>query len=93
MSMPSRPSLSFKSRTLLSRSQGQGLVEYALILVFVAIVTAIILLTMGHQIQNVFSNVITSFQHSAPANNPNNNGNNGNHGDGNNGNGNGNGQH
>ena len=36
---------------------GQGMVEYALILVLVSIVVIVILLTMGNQIANVFSNV------------------------------------
>lgn len=39
---------------------GQGMVEYALILVLVAIVVIVILLTMGNQIQNVFSNVVSA---------------------------------
>jgi pilus assembly protein Flp/PilA len=39
------------------RHSGQGMVEYALILVLVSIVVIVILLTMGHQIANVFSNV------------------------------------
>jgi len=34
------------------------MVEYALILVLVSIVVIVILLTMGGQIQNVFSNVV-----------------------------------
>jgi pilus assembly protein Flp/PilA len=40
--------------------RGQGLVEYALILVLVSIVVIVILLTMGNQIQNVFSNVVAA---------------------------------
>jgi len=39
---------------------GQGLVEYALILIMVSIVMIIFLLTMGQQIINVFSNVIVA---------------------------------
>jgi pilus assembly protein Flp/PilA len=39
---------------------GQGMVEYALILVLVSIVVIVILLTMGQQISNVFSNVVTA---------------------------------
>jgi pilus assembly protein Flp/PilA len=39
---------------------GQGMVEYALILVLVSIVVIVILLTMGGQIQNVFSNVVAA---------------------------------
>ncbi len=39
---------------------GQGMVEYALILVLVSIVVIVILLTMGNQILNVFSNVVVA---------------------------------
>jgi pilus assembly protein Flp/PilA len=42
----------------LRRQDGQGMVEYALILVLVSIVVIVILLTMGNQIKNVFSNVV-----------------------------------
>ncbi len=42
------------------RQLGQGMVEYALILVLVSIVVIVILLTMGQQIQNVFSNVVVA---------------------------------
>ena len=44
----------------LARQQGQGMVEYALILVLVSIVVIVVLLTMGQQINNVFSNVVTA---------------------------------
>jgi pilus assembly protein Flp/PilA len=40
--------------------RGQGMVEYALILVLVSIVVIVILLTMGNQIQNVFSNIVAA---------------------------------
>ncbi|HVH63010.1 MAG TPA: Flp family type IVb pilin [Candidatus Dormibacteraeota bacterium] len=44
-----------------SRGQGgQGMVEYALILVLVSIVVIVILLSMGQQIANVFSNVVAA---------------------------------
>ncbi len=36
------------------------MVEYALILVLVSIVVIVILLTMGQQISNVFSNVVVA---------------------------------
>lgn len=42
------------------QQRGQGMVEYALILVLVSIVVIVILLTMGNQIQNVFSNVVAA---------------------------------
>jgi pilus assembly protein Flp/PilA len=38
--------------------KGQGLVEYALILVLVAIVVIVILLVLGPTVGNVFSNVV-----------------------------------
>ena len=42
----------------LPREEGQGLVEYALILVLIAIVVIIILTTLGGVIQNVFNSVV-----------------------------------
>jgi pilus assembly protein Flp/PilA len=47
-------------RYAVERQSGQGMVEYALILVLVSIVVIVILLTMGQQIQNVFSNVVSA---------------------------------
>ncbi|MCC7206058.1 MAG: pilus assembly protein [Anaerolineae bacterium] len=44
----------------LPREEGQGLVEYALILVLVAIVVIIILAILGPAIGNVFSNIVRS---------------------------------
>ena len=41
----------------LSSERGQGLVEYALILVLVALVVLAVLLLIGPQIANVFSRV------------------------------------
>ncbi len=40
--------------------RAQGMVEYALILVLVSIVVIVVLLTMGNQIANVFSNVVAA---------------------------------
>jgi pilus assembly protein Flp/PilA len=37
--------------------RGQGMVEYALILVLIAIVVIVILQVVGQQVNNVFSNV------------------------------------
>jgi pilus assembly protein Flp/PilA len=37
--------------------RGQGMVEYALILVLIALVVIVILTTVGHQVNNVFSNI------------------------------------
>ncbi len=52
--------LIWKIRGLLTRQEGQGMVEYALILVLVSIVVIVILLTMGGQIKNVFSNIVVA---------------------------------
>ena len=41
----------------LGRDQGQGMVEYALILVLIAIAVIVILHTVGQQVNNVYSNV------------------------------------
>ena len=41
------------------REEGQGLVEYALILVLVAVVVIAILAVLGPSIGNVFSSIIT----------------------------------
>ncbi len=40
------------------KEKGQGLVEYALILVLVAIVVIVILAILGPTIGNVFSNIV-----------------------------------
>lgn len=40
--------------------EGQGLVEYAFILLFVAVVAIVILLFVGPEIGNVYSNIISS---------------------------------
>lgn len=48
----------WKLRGLIVRQEGQGMVEYALILVLVSIVVIVILLTLGNQIRNVFSNIV-----------------------------------
>ena len=44
----------------LAHDEGQGLVEYALILVFVAIVVLVILLLLGPAIGNTFSNIVAN---------------------------------
>ncbi|MGQ9516140.1 MAG: Flp family type IVb pilin [Anaerolineae bacterium] len=44
----------------LPREEGQGLVEYALILVLVAIVVIAILMVLGPTIGNVFSQIVTA---------------------------------
>ncbi len=44
----------------LPREEGQGLVEYALILVLVAIVVIAILMVLGPTIGNVFSQIVSA---------------------------------
>jgi pilus assembly protein Flp/PilA len=36
---------------------GQGMVEYALILVLIAVVVIVVLTTIGKRVENVFSNI------------------------------------
>jgi pilus assembly protein Flp/PilA len=56
----SRESMNLK-KLLKREKKGQGLVEYALILVLVAIVVIAILLILGPQVGSVFSNVVANF--------------------------------
>jgi len=47
-------------RQALSREEseeGQGMVEYALILVLIAIVVIVVLIILGNQVKNVFCNI------------------------------------
>ncbi len=45
------------------REEGQGMVEYALILVLIAVVVIVILTTVGKQVNNVFSNISNGLAH------------------------------
>lgn len=49
-----------KAMLFAPKEKGQGLVEYALILVLVAIVVIVILALLGPAIGNVFSNIMTN---------------------------------
>ena len=42
---------------LIRSERGQGMVEYALILVLIAVVVIAVLIVLGNQIQNAFCNV------------------------------------
>ena len=46
-----------RQRTTPTAQRGQGMVEYALILVLIAVVVIVILQVVGHQVTNVFSNI------------------------------------
>jgi pilus assembly protein Flp/PilA len=51
-----------KEMLFLPREEGQGLVEYALILVLVAVVVIVVLTLLGPAIGDIFSNIITALQ-------------------------------
>jgi pilus assembly protein Flp/PilA len=44
----------------LPRDDGQGLVEYALILILVALMVIVILVLLGPGIGNIFSNIVSN---------------------------------
>ncbi len=48
--------------TYLPREEGQGLVEYALILVLVAVVVIVVLMLLGPQIATMFNDIVTELQ-------------------------------
>jgi pilus assembly protein Flp/PilA len=50
-------SLFLRLRELLNREEGQGMVEYALILVLIAVVVIVVLIILGNQVKNVFCNI------------------------------------
>ena len=47
----------FMANKVKKDEEGQGMVEYALILVLIAIVVIVILQVVGKQVNNVFSNI------------------------------------
>jgi pilus assembly protein Flp/PilA len=49
-------------RNFFAREEGQGLVEYALILVLIAIVVIGILTVLGNQVSTVFGEISTGLQ-------------------------------
>ncbi len=44
-------------RRLIRGERGQGMVEYALILVLIAVVVIVLLIVLGNQVANVFCNI------------------------------------
>lgn len=56
-------------KKILTGEKGQGLTEYALILVLVAIVVMIILALLGPAIGNVFSNIVAAIENPGGAQN------------------------
>lgn len=49
-------------RYLLADRKGQGLVEYALILVLIAMIVFAMLMTFGHQLNNTYETINTNVQ-------------------------------
>lgn len=50
-------------RSSITRQEGQGMVEYALILVLIAVVVIVILTSVGKKVNNVFSNISNGLGH------------------------------
>ena len=50
----------FLAALINSRQKGQGLLEYGLIIILVAILVLVILLLLGPKVGNMFSGVITN---------------------------------
>jgi pilus assembly protein Flp/PilA len=46
-----------RARVALMREEGQGMTEYGLIVVLIGIVVILMLGILGHQVNNVFSNI------------------------------------
>ena len=57
--------LYFRLRGLLSRQEGQGMVEYAFILVLIALVVIVMLMTTGGQVRNLFSDITYTLHNQA----------------------------
>ncbi|MFO7323229.1 MAG: pilus assembly protein [Chloroflexota bacterium] len=43
------------------QEEGQGLLEYALILILVAIVVLVVLVTLGPTVGNMYTNIVNNF--------------------------------
>ena len=46
-------------KNLLESEEGQDLIEYALLVVFIALVVILVLPNVGNQVANVFNNIVT----------------------------------
>jgi pilus assembly protein Flp/PilA len=53
-------------RKLLTQADGQGLVEYSMILVLVAVIVALVLVLLGPAVGNVFSTILDPFGEQPP---------------------------
>jgi pilus assembly protein Flp/PilA len=62
--MLSNSYLRIRERLLRSPEEGQGMLEYALILVLIAVVVIVILTTVGKRVSNTFSTISNSLNRS-----------------------------
>jgi len=44
------------------KEEGQGLVEYALIILLIAVVVIVVLVLLGEEVSNIFQSIIDVFQ-------------------------------
>ncbi|MFW5691032.1 MAG: Flp family type IVb pilin [Chloroflexota bacterium] len=56
------PFLHHEDKAMTEHEAGQGLVEYALILVLVSVAAMALMILLGPQISNMFSNIVTSVE-------------------------------
>ena len=56
-----------KLKQMFMAEEGQGMVEYGLILALVAVVVIVILTTMGGQLKAIFTNISNGLQVGVPA--------------------------
>ena len=52
----------FRPRGALEPQGGQGMVEYALILILLAIIVVTVVTTMGHEVSMVFQEAVTAIR-------------------------------
>jgi pilus assembly protein Flp/PilA len=55
----------FLNRSTRARERGQGMVEYAFILVLIALVVIVMLITTGGQIRNMYSDITYTLNNQA----------------------------
>ena len=44
------------------KEEGQGLIEYALIILLIAVVVIVVLVTLGDEVSNIFNKIVNVFQ-------------------------------
>ena len=53
-------------RRLMVEEDGQGMTEYGLILALVSVVVITVLISMGTELRNIFTNIVTGLKGTAP---------------------------